>query len=224
MQCAQCSPRLFEYLEGELRAPAAARVRAHVAACAACRTELAHCEQLRAAIAAAPLPGGAPDAPNWDVFEARVLAHTREHGTARRGVLGQWLQPTAAAAALAGLVLLLGGRAATPPLPTDADPMVAAMDAEDAAALAAELDLAWDRPLQWDMALLVDGAAPDAMDAVPLLLAEALQVESLAATWTDESVADGEDDWLTDLETLDTETFEAFLKHLATPPASEGVT
>ena len=226
MQCPQCKARLPEFVEGTLAPTAAAQVRAHLDDCAQCRAELARWEQVRTAVAAAPLPGGGPDAPNWDVFEARVLAHTREHGAPERHLLGRWLRPAALAAAVAALVLVQGGRGATPPVERGADGAVAMeeMDAAEVDALAADLDLVWDRPMQWDVTQWLEDVDPDALDAVPLLLAEAFEGESFAGGWTADPFADADTDWLTELEALGAETFEALMDQLESGSTSEGVT
>lgn len=217
MQCAQCRDRLPEFAEGELAPREAERLRTHLETCAACGAELAAWNHLRAAVTTAPLPGEGPDAPPWEVFEARVLAHARDRRAPRRWLAG-WLQPLAAGAAVAGLVLVFGtGRGQAPtPVSTEPPVAVAATADDEYESLAAGLDLAWDGPLSWD----TDFAETDSV-AMPMLLAEVSTGEaSDAPEWSGNFFGGGTDDMWSDLEALDADAFEAFLEALRGTSAS----
>ncbi|HEX5706606.1 MAG TPA: zf-HC2 domain-containing protein [Pyrinomonadaceae bacterium] len=92
MRCEDCLPRVEEYLDGELGHEAAARVRAHLAACATCRDEhesLSHEREIYTSYARelelTP--------PSWAVVRARI---EREKG---RAAEGDFRPPRAAAPA-----------------------------------------------------------------------------------------------------------------------------
>ena len=217
MQCAQCRDRLPEFAEGELSLRDSERLRTHLDTCVACRAELAAWNHVRAAVAAAPLPGGGPDAPQWEVFEARVLARARDQQAPRRR-LAAWLQPLAAGAAVAGVVFALGSGRNPAPTPAFTEPtVVATASAEDEVdSLAAGLDLAWDRPLSLD----TDLTESDAI-TVPVLFAEVSIGEALETPeWSGDFCGDSADEMWIDLETLDADAFEAFLEALRGTSAS----
>jgi hypothetical protein len=110
MSCAQT--RLDEYLDGELDAPARAAVEAHLAACAACRSDRDGSRRLDALLQRAAPGGAAPDA-------ERFLVAVRAR--ARRRPLLPW------AAAAAAVLLAAAGLASLRP---GAGPDVARLVAE----------------------------------------------------------------------------------------------
>ncbi len=77
MNCAEL--RLDEYLDGELAEAERAVVEAHLASCAACRTELEQSRKLEKVLRSVPA-GAAPDA---DRFVASVRARSRRSSEAR---------------------------------------------------------------------------------------------------------------------------------------------
>lgn len=81
MSCADV--RLDEYLDGELDAPARAAVDAHLAACAACRAELARSRSLEDVLRRAPEEG----APDPERFLAELRVRTADRPWRRRAAL-----------------------------------------------------------------------------------------------------------------------------------------
>ncbi len=90
---------LVAWLDGELPAADAARVAAHVDACAACRREADGLRRSGELVAA--LPRATPSAD----FAARVLASSRAGAAPRRGRLLRLVPAAAAAAAVAAVLL-----------------------------------------------------------------------------------------------------------------------
>jgi len=104
---------LSRYLDGDLPPPAAARVRAHVAACRRCRQRLAEMRALDDAIrAAAALPADAPDVASrvTDGLRRRAAFFKARVAAGKRRVFGDSLASgrMVAALAVAAGILMLG--------------------------------------------------------------------------------------------------------------------
>ena len=220
MPCERYTAQLAEYLEGTLRAAEAAHVEAHLQQCADCRAELDDWRRTRAVLAEAPLPGPGPDEPDWTVFEARVLAHVRDETAARPRSFRAWLMPAGLATAAAALVLTFGSAPRSlPEIGTGTRP--AAMNAAAIERLGEEMSLAWEPAWQWNVDAVLADMDADALDALPLLLAQALTVDTTAGAWQVEAVfstANGE--WLDAFDTLDQAAFESFVTQLEQPTTS----
>jgi anti-sigma factor RsiW len=126
MNCADL--RLDEYLDGELAEADRAIVEAHLASCAACRTELERSRKLEAVLRSVP-SGALPD-------EDRFMASVRARSASRRAGIPWGLAAAAALLVAFGASrLLLHPR---PPWPTD-DEIVAQYSRQPSAALEEQL-------------------------------------------------------------------------------------
>jgi anti-sigma factor RsiW len=97
--CAKVAPELSAWIDGELDAPAAARVREHLAACAPCRRR--HALLVAAGSAVRSLPEETVPAGFEDALRRRLAA--------TRAGAGKWRRPApalVAAAAIAAVVLV----------------------------------------------------------------------------------------------------------------------
>lgn len=77
VNCEATSAQLDDYLDGALPAPQRQAFDTHIAACAACRRELAVARALQVAVAAYPAP------PPREGFEARIFSRAANEGRAR---------------------------------------------------------------------------------------------------------------------------------------------
>jgi AcrR family transcriptional regulator len=109
MSCPEFGDRVFDYLEGSLRDPAA--FRAHLASCASCAESLRGIEENERLLAAARVPAAPADL--WPRIAAAI---SRGRPVPLRPPRLAWSAAAAAAALLVAALLFSAGPAAAPPI------------------------------------------------------------------------------------------------------------